>query len=291
MRLVTYSVGPAGPARAGVRVGHRVLDIEAASRVNGEPMASSLKALLVAGRGAISRVQALAKAATTDARPLTQAMHEERAIRFLPPVPEADTILGIEGNCPRRNGEAAKGKAAQDPAPFSMSAAGFAGHDAKLALPAGVSCGEFGPALVFVIGRTAAGVSADDALDYVAGVTILNRYAGADPKGGGESPGSLGPEIVTMDEFADPDEMWLICTVNGEEFLRVNTRDQAWTMPEVLAHVTRKHALEPGDMYSTGAFLAQGGAADRKLEPGDVVECSIEGVTTLRTTIAAPAPD
>ena len=38
MRLVTYSVGPGGPARAGVRVGHRVLDVEAASRVKGEPL-------------------------------------------------------------------------------------------------------------------------------------------------------------------------------------------------------------------------------------------------------------
>ena len=85
MRLVTYSVGPAGPARAGVRVGHRILDIEAASRVKGEPLPATMKALLAAGRGALSRVQALAKAAATEARSFSQAMYEERAIHFLPP--------------------------------------------------------------------------------------------------------------------------------------------------------------------------------------------------------------
>ena len=108
MRLVTYSVGPAGPARAGVRVGHRILDIEAASRVKGEPLPASIKALLAAGRGALARVQALAKAATTEARSFSQAMHEERAIRFLPPVPDADKFLCVGKNyraAPRRAGE------------------------------------------------------------------------------------------------------------------------------------------------------------------------------------------
>ena len=84
MRLVTYSVGPAGPARAGVRVGHRILDIETASRVKGEPLPASIKALLAAGRGAMSRVQALAKAATPGAglvlaRPARGARHAPAA--------------------------------------------------------------------------------------------------------------------------------------------------------------------------------------------------------------------
>ena len=92
-----------------MRVGHRVLDIEAASRVKGEPLPSTIKALLAAGRGALSRVQALSKAAVTEARSFSHAMHEERAIRLLPPVPDADRFLCAgadepEGTRPKRAG-------------------------------------------------------------------------------------------------------------------------------------------------------------------------------------------
>jgi len=66
MRLLTFAPGNGAP-RIGVRVGHRILDIEAASRVDGEPLPSGMKALLAQGRGALSRVQALAKAAQSQA--------------------------------------------------------------------------------------------------------------------------------------------------------------------------------------------------------------------------------
>ncbi|MEP7069039.1 MAG: fumarylacetoacetate hydrolase family protein, partial [Usitatibacter sp.] len=71
-----------------------------------------------------------------------------------------------------------------------------------------------------------------------------------------------------------------------------NTGDQIWKMPDILEHFSRDNPIEPGDMFSTGApGGVAGGRANAKdlfLKPGDVVECSIEGVTTLRTTIVAP---
>ncbi|HEX7558268.1 MAG TPA: hypothetical protein VF386_03680, partial [Usitatibacter sp.] len=63
MRLITYNTATNPAPRIGVRVGHRVLDIEAGSRVDGEPLPGTMKTLLREGRGALSRVQALAKAA------------------------------------------------------------------------------------------------------------------------------------------------------------------------------------------------------------------------------------
>jgi 5-carboxymethyl-2-hydroxymuconate isomerase/acylpyruvate hydrolase len=84
----------------------------------------------------------------------------------------------------------------------------------------------------------------------------------------------------------------MVCTVNGEERMRVNTRDQIWKVNDILEHFSRTIPLEPGDCFSTGA---PGGVAVGKpnaealfLQPGDVVECSIDGVTTLRNTIVAP---
>jgi 5-carboxymethyl-2-hydroxymuconate isomerase/acylpyruvate hydrolase len=309
MRLVTYSVGPAGPARAGVRVGHRVLDIEAASRVKGEPLPSSIKALLAAGRGALSRVQALAKAAATEARSFSQAMHEERAVRFLPPVPDADKFLCVGKNYRQHLDELVKNELLkeipQEPTAFVKLNSCLVGQDARVVRPQGVVRLDYEPELVFVIGRRALGVKKVDAMDYVAGVTILNDLTCRDLQKKEVASGSrfwtaknipgfgpLGPEIVTMDEIADPYDLWMTCSVNGEERMRVNTRDQIWKLPDILEHFSRYIPIEPGDMFSTGApggvAVGKPNATELFLKPGDVIECSIEGIATLRTTIVAP---
>jgi 2-keto-4-pentenoate hydratase/2-oxohepta-3-ene-1,7-dioic acid hydratase in catechol pathway len=309
MRLVTYSVGPGGPARAGVRVGHRILDIEAGSRVKGEPLPASIKALLAAGRGALSRVQALAKAAATEARSFSQAMHEERAIRLLPPVPDADKFLCVGKNYRQHLDELVKNdllkEIPQEPTAFVKLNSCLVGHNAKVARPQGVTKLDYEPELVFVIGRRALGVKKVDAMDYVAGVTILNDLTCRDLQKREVASGSrfwtaknipgfgpLGPEIVTMDEIPDPYDLWMTCSVNGEERMRVNTRDQIWKLPDILEHFSRHIPIEPGDMFSTGApggvAVGKPNAAELFLKPGDVVDCSIEGIATLRTTIVAP---
>ena len=309
MRLVTYSVGPGGPARAGVRVGHRILDIEAGSRVKGEPLPASIKALLAAGRGALSRVQALAKAAATEAKSFSQAMHEERAIRLLPPVPDADKFLCVGKNYRQHLDELVKNdllkEIPQEPTAFVKLNSCLVGHNAKVARPQGITKLDYEPELVFVIGRRALGVKKVDALDYVAGVTILNDLTCRDLQKKEVASGSrfwtaknipgfgpLGPEIITMDEIPDPYDLWMTCAVNGEERMRVNTRDQIWKLPDILEHFSRYIPIEPGDMFSTGApggvAVGKPNAAELFLKPGDVVDCSIEGIATLRTTIVAP---
>ena len=309
MRLVTYSVGPAGPARAGVRVGHRILDIEAASRVNGEPLPASVKALLAAGRGAMSRVQALVKAATTGAKSFSHALYEERAVRLLPPVPDADKFLCVGKNYRQHLDELVKSdllkEIPQEPTAFVKLNSCLVGQDAKVARPAGIVRLDYEPELVFVIGRRALGVKKVDAMDYVAGVTILNDLTCRDLQKREVASGSrfwtaknipgfgpLGPEIVTMDEIADPYDLWMTCSVNGQERMRVNTRDQIWKLPDILEHFSRYIPIEPGDLFSTGApggvAVGKPNAAELFLKPGDVVECSIEGIATLRTTIVAP---
>jgi len=105
--------------------------------------------------------------------------------------------------------------------------------------------------------------------------------------------GPLGPELVTLDEIADPYNLWMTCTVNGQQRMRVNTQDQIWKLPDIVEHFSRYIPIEPGDMFSTGApggvAVGKPNAAELFLKPGDVVDCAIEGFATLRTTIVAPA--
>lgn len=311
MRLVTYSAGPQGQPRIGVRVGHRILDIEAASRVQGEPLPSNMRALLQMGRGALSRVQALAKAAQSGGGGFAAALFEERAIRFLPPVPDPDKFLCVGKNYRAHLDELKRHdlikEMPEEVTGFVKLTSSLVGHDARVAKPATVARLDYEPELVFVIGKRALGVKADDddALDYAVGVTILNDLTDRDMQKREVASGSrfwtsknapgfgpLGPEIVTMDEVGDPYDLWMTCSVNGEERMRVNTRDQIWKLPQILEHFSRTIAIEPGDMFSTGApggvAVGKANSEDLFLKAGDVVECSIEGITTLRTTIVAP---
>jgi 2-keto-4-pentenoate hydratase/2-oxohepta-3-ene-1,7-dioic acid hydratase in catechol pathway len=311
MRLITYAHGAAGAPRIGVRVGHRVLDIEAASRVDGQPLPATMKALLREGRGALSRVQALAKAAQTSAGRYSDAMLEERAIRFLPPIPDPDKFLCVGKNYRAHLEELKKHdlikEMPEEVTGFVKLNSSLVGHNAKVAKPAAVEHLDYEPELVFVMGKRAFQVTEDeDPMDYVAGVTVLNDLTDRDMQKREVASGSrfwtsknapgfgpIGPELVTIDEIADPYDLWMTCAVNGEERMRVNTRDQIWKMGDILRHFSRTIPIEPGDMFSTGApggvAVGKPNAKDLFLKHGDVVECSIEGVTTLRTTIVAPA--
>jgi 5-carboxymethyl-2-hydroxymuconate isomerase/acylpyruvate hydrolase len=143
-------------------------------------------------------------------------------------------------------------------------------------------------------------------MDYVVGVTVLNDLTDRDMQKREVASGSrfwtsknapgfgpIGPEIVTMDEIGDPYDLWMTCSVNGEERMRVNTSEQIWKMNDILEHFSRYIPIAPGDMFSTGApggvAVGKPNAENLYLKPGDVVECSIEGITTLRTTIVSPS--
>jgi 5-carboxymethyl-2-hydroxymuconate isomerase len=261
MRLITYTTGPAGLPRIGVRVGHRVLDIESASRVEGQPLPGSMKALLTQGRGALSRVQALAKAAQSRAGRFAGAMVEERAIRFMPPLADANRFMRVVNNFPSGAAPATR------PRIVEVEGARLSGHNAKVARD---GAADSYPQLVYVLGREMKNVDVDDAMEYAWGVTLLGPG------------GTLGPEIITLDEVGDSEDLWITCAVNGAETVRWNSRDQAWSPAEVLAQSSKLEALHPGDMVATGA--PPGLSA---LRTGDVVECAIQGVTTLRVVIGA----
>ena len=308
MRLITYAQGPGTLPRLAVRVGHRVLDVESGSRVDGEPLPSTMKGLLREGRGAISRVQALAKAAQSTAGRFAGAMLEEKAIRFLPPISGAANLRCASVNHRARFDELKdKGLLGEMPSEF----AGFEkadlpllGHNARVAKPAALARLDYEPELVFVVGRRGLRLGDDiEAIDYIAGVTLLVDFVDRDGQKGAADSGApywqskhapgfavMGPELVTLDEVEDLDDLWMTCSVNGEERLRANTADQLWHIEEMLASFSQAGALEPGDMIATGVpggTALGGGAQDLYLKVGDVVECALEGLTTLRATIVA----
>ena len=309
MRLITFTKRGAKDARIGVRLDAQVLDLAAALPSTEAALPASIKALLAAGPTALARVRALADAARTEAQHFKAALLKVSDIAYLPVIPDAGKFLCVGKNYRTHLEELKRTdlikEIPQEPTGFIKTNDCLSGHEGKVARPASVVHLDYEPELVFVIGKRAFGAKKADAFDHVIGVTILNDLTCRDTQKREVASGSrfwtsknapgfgpLGPEIVTMDEIPDPYSLWMTCTVNGEQRMRVNTCDQIWKLPDIIEHFSRLLVIEPGDMFATGA---PGGVAVGKpnaealyLKPGDVIECAIEGIASLRTHIVAP---
>jgi 2-keto-4-pentenoate hydratase/2-oxohepta-3-ene-1,7-dioic acid hydratase in catechol pathway len=307
VRLLTFAPAGGGAARIGARLGERVLDLQAAASIAARHVPATMKALLQTGDMGMGAAREVVQAAEADAKKFGAAFHDERDIKYYPPVPDLDKFLCVGKNYRAHLEELKKHdlikEMPEEVTGFVKIHACLTGHREKVARPAVVEHLDYEPELVFVIGKRALGVQkSDDWRPYVVGVTVLNDLTDRDMQKREVASGSrfwtsknapgfgpLGPEIVTLDEIRDPYDLWMVCKVNGEQRMRVNTREQIWKMNDILAHFSRTIPLEPGDMFATGApgGVAAGkpNANDLYLRPGDVVECSIEGVTTLQTTI------
>jgi 2-keto-4-pentenoate hydratase/2-oxohepta-3-ene-1,7-dioic acid hydratase in catechol pathway len=295
MRLLTFSTWDNPTPRTGLRHERRILDLGA----HGFP--ARMKDLLAGGAPVL---EALRKVDFEGATTLA-----DTSITWLPPVPDAEKFLCVGKNYRTHLAELRANdlltETPQEPTAFVKLNSCLVGHEAQVAKPDGITRLDYEPELVFVIGKRALGAKREDARSYVAGVTILNDLTDRDAQKREVASGSrfwtgknipgfgpLGPEIVTMDEIRDPYDLWMTCAVNGEQRMRVNTADQIWKLPDILEHFSRYIPIEPGDMFSTGApggvAVGKPNAAALFLKPGDVVECSIEGIATLRTHIVAP---
>ena len=150
--------------------------------------------------------------------------------------------------------------------------------------------------LAVILGKTARDVKAADAADYIFGYTILNDvsarllqtshkqfYFGKSLDG--FTP--MGPCIVTADEIAFPPALTLTTQVNGELRQNSNTELLLNSIAEIIEELSSGMTLLPGTIIATGtpAGVGMGFDPPKFLKPGDVVECSIEGIGTLRNTV------
>jgi 2-keto-4-pentenoate hydratase/2-oxohepta-3-ene-1,7-dioic acid hydratase in catechol pathway len=278
VKLVSYS-SPEGP-RAGVLTDAGVVD---AWRALGDPGRSSLRELLAEGRlGDLS-------GALADAEPAAGSP------ALLPPVPDPEKIVCIGLNYRSHAAEAGLDPP-DSPAIFGKYRNALAADGATVTLPPASRKVDYEAEVAFVVGRRAASVAPEDALDHVAGFTLLNDLSARDLQfatpqwmAGKVFDGSApcGPHLTTPDE-ATHDGIDFALTLNGEQMQSARTDDLIFSIPELLSRLSTLMTLEPGDIVATGTPAGVGGARQPRVWLGDGDELVVESpqLGRLETRIA-----
>ena len=168
------------------------------------------------------------------------------------------------------------------------------GDDVELSLPGYSKVHDWELELAVVIGREAFRVSREDAMDHVAGYTIVNdittrdlvfrkdmKEIGTDWYRAKNAPGFLpvGPLLVPA-PFVDPSDLNVRLELNGDVMQDASTSDLLFDIPALVSGASQTMPLLPGDLLLTGSPAGNGQHWKRFLRDGDVMTGSIEGLGT-----------
>ena len=171
------------------------------------------------------------------------------------------------------------------------------GPQRKIAKPLGTNELMSETALGVIIGKKCKNVSEAEALDVIAGYTVVNDTIACDIERAGRETGvsglgdlfdtftSIGPWLVTKDEIANPNLLTLITRINKNDYRRGTVSVPEWPIEKIVAFASRT-TLEPGDVV----FVKSGTPSKdaQYLSVGDVVECAIPTVGKIETPVEVP---
>lgn len=175
------------------------------------------------------------------------------------------------------------------------------GPDAVVPFPKETKKLDYEVEMAVIIGKQARNIAPGAALDHIFGFTIYNDISARDmgeqewgvPMLQKNLPGfsPLGPWIVTRDEIGELDPIGLRTLVNGELRQSSTVGQMRFRIPDQIAFWSQL-GLAPGDIITTGTpgGVAAGRRNDEEpwwLKPGDVVDCEVDRIGTLRTVIGA----
>jgi 2-keto-4-pentenoate hydratase/2-oxohepta-3-ene-1,7-dioic acid hydratase in catechol pathway len=216
-----------------------------------------------------------------------------------PPVPRPSKIFGIGMNY-RDHAAEAKLEIPKSPVVFTKFPNCISGPRADVVLSSDRVDWEV--ELVVVIGRRGRRIAEKDALAHVAGFTIGQdvsdrrmQFADKPPQFSlGKSLdgyGPIGPAVVSLDAFHDPDDLALSCDIAGERMQDGRTTDMIFGVTALIAFLSRWCTLEPGDLIFTGTPSGVGSAREprRYLQAGEEIVSTIEGIGTMRNRCLAAA--
>ncbi|MDH5410894.1 MAG: fumarylacetoacetate hydrolase family protein [Alphaproteobacteria bacterium] len=178
----------------------------------------------------------------------------------------------------------------ETPVLFMKATSALCGPNDPIVIPRGSTKTDWEVELGIVIGRHAKYVDEADALDYVAGLCVINDVSerefqlegtGQWVKGKScDTFGPTGPWLVTLDEIADPHNLSMWLEVNGHRYQDGSTRTMIFNVPYLVSFISQYMSMQPGDIISTGTppGVGLGQKPPTYLKVGDRVSLGIEGL-------------
>jgi 2-keto-4-pentenoate hydratase/2-oxohepta-3-ene-1,7-dioic acid hydratase in catechol pathway len=214
--------------------------------------------------------------------------------RLLAPIPRPNRILAIG----RNYAEHAKEQGAsvfEEPIVFLKASTSVIGSESPIEIPSWIGRVDFESELLVVLGKGGKDIREEDAMSLVAGYTVFNDVTARQQQRAAQERkhpwflsksldtfGPMGPYLVTADEVPDPHALRITCKVNGEIKQDDSTASMVFSIPTLIAFLSKWFALEAGDVIATGT---PSGIAP--IVPGDMVECEVEGIGLLRNPVVA----
>ncbi|HEX3923173.1 MAG TPA: fumarylacetoacetate hydrolase family protein [Streptosporangiaceae bacterium] len=281
MRLATIAT-PGGP-RLHVRARSGYVDIAEAT---GDSRLSSIQYVLETGLAAMDAIRPLLE---SDGREIGEA-------EFAPAVPAPPRILCLGLNYSEHALEG--GRAVPTwPDAFVRGADSVLPPYADLVKPALTERFDYEAELGIVIGAGGRYITADKALDAIAGFVVVNDASARDWQraatqwtAGKNFEGSMpiGPEVVTADEV-DVTDLAITSTLNGQVMQSARTSQMLVDVPSAVEFFSSFTRLVPGDVIATGTPGGVGFARTPPvwMHPGDIIEVTVEDVGTIRNRVVA----
>jgi 2-keto-4-pentenoate hydratase/2-oxohepta-3-ene-1,7-dioic acid hydratase in catechol pathway len=278
MRIVTYE-SDRGP-RAGFLSDGTVIDAWDALGGGG----STLRELLAADRlGELANVEGAGQSLS--------------AVSLACPIPDPEKIIGIGLNY-AKHAEEARAEPPPSPTFFAKFRNALRPDGATVALPAASTKVDYEAEVAVVIGTRAKEVAESEALEYVAGYTLLNDLSARDlqfatpqwmPGKVFDGSAPCGPALVTADEAGAHDAIAIALDLNGERMQEDTTAGLIFSIPQIVSQLSSLMTLEPGDIIATGTPAGVGGARNPSvwLKPGDEIVVSSPQLGELRTLIGS----
>lgn len=297
MRFATYADGPdrvaavvtgAGPVRA-----------EAALRELGRELSpnggsSQMRRLLSLGDPVLGEVCEAAEGLSRSGN--EPDLIDASAMSLGPPVPDPEKIVCVGVNYIDHVEEAGMERP-ERPVLFAKFANSLIGSGQDIVLPASSDQIDWEGELAVIIGAGGKEISADTALDAVAGYAVFNDVSARDlqlqssqwlPGKAIDSFGPCGPHIVGRDEIPDPHKLQIETRLNGDLVQDGATDMMIFGIGELLAFISSVMTLVPGDIIATGTPAGVGLFRDppRFLGAGDEIVVSVDGIGEIRNTVA-----
>lgn len=296
--------GADGAAVAGIKAGETVLPVADALAALGEPAewAGATKSILGAWDEAEGKLAELAGMAGEGAvkglaKPLA-------GVKLLAPILYPDAIFCAFANftdhMKEMSDRSPPDKATVKPLHFvKLGAHCVVGPEAEVKLPACSQQVDWEAELAVVIGKPARNVKAADAMQHVAGYTIMNDLSLRDQgtrkdwnvrhdflSGKSFDTGApMGPWITPRAQVKDVYKLDMKQWITGELMQDSDTSYMHFTIEEQIEALSHKFTLRPGDVIATGSPSGNGRPRGIYLKPGDDLKIEIEGLGTLHNPV------